>query len=647
MAASANSPVFLSYSREDKQTARAIADALRAQGVEVWFDLDDLGGGDAWDVKIRRQIKECALFVPLISATTQARSEGYFRYEWHLAEQRSFLFAKGRAFILPVSIDGTRELDAIVPEAFLAVHWTPCADPGQIEAFARRVRAVLTEEVKVAPTASPFPGRGASARTSAAVPEKSVAVLAFACLNRDAENESFSDGITEELLNVLAKVPGLKVAARTSAFYFKHKKLQIQDIAQKLGVAYIVEGSVRRMGKRLRISVQLVGAADGFRVWGDSFDRDLTDIFAVQDEIAGVIADKLQLQLGASSRQERPLNLEAHRLVLEARYFRYQLMATDDAYARAEAAAVKAIELDPMFAEAHAALAEVCIIRVNYRLWRGLSNNEDDVRRTHVEAGRAIELNPALAEPHAALGYALLLEGKFAESETHLRKALSLNPNSAITMAWHALLQSCQGRLDVALDEIRKARALDPLRFISLQMCVRELVNAQLFEEALEVNTQVANLSTDVPILNAADQTLICHALGRTAEAVAAARFIMSRPALGPRWLADKDAVWVMCQSGFQAEAADYAAKIFAAWPADLFLRGYVLGALGRFDEALPYLERTTVLSVQWLFWDTMWDPYRDDPRFHAVITKLGFTSEYQTARESFAQIQRARGRLA
>src|SRR5437868_8547524 len=135
--------VFLSYAREDSAAARSIAEALRAAGVEVWFDQNELVGGDAWDAKIRKQIKDCALFVPMISAATQARTEGYFRLEWRLADQRTHLMAKGRPFLLPVVIDHTHDTDAHVPDSFVEVQWTrlPAGEPGA--AFAARVKRLL------------------------------------------------------------------------------------------------------------------------------------------------------------------------------------------------------------------------------------------------------------------------------------------------------------------------------------------------------------------------------------------------------------------------------------------------------------------------------------------------------------------------
>src|SRR5476651_128071 len=138
--ASANRAVFLSYAREDTASAQRIAEALRSHGVEVWFDQNELTGGDAWDAKIRGQISSCALFVPVISANTQARQEGYFRLEWKLAEDRSHLMAKGKTFIVPVSVDGSSERGALVPDAFTAVQWTKLPGGETSDKFCARVQ---------------------------------------------------------------------------------------------------------------------------------------------------------------------------------------------------------------------------------------------------------------------------------------------------------------------------------------------------------------------------------------------------------------------------------------------------------------------------------------------------------------------------
>src|SRR6187551_2854242 len=138
--------VFLSYASQDAEAAKRICDALRAAGVEVWFDQSELVGEDAWDQKIRKQIRDCALLIPVISASTQARHEGYFRLEWRLADQRTHLMGRSKAFLLPVSIDGTRDADADVPDSFVAVQWTKAPDGAVPPAFVARVRQLLSEE---------------------------------------------------------------------------------------------------------------------------------------------------------------------------------------------------------------------------------------------------------------------------------------------------------------------------------------------------------------------------------------------------------------------------------------------------------------------------------------------------------------------
>lgn len=227
--------VFLSYAHEDGVAARRIAETLRSGGVEVWFDQSELRGGDAWDQKIRRQIRDCALFVPVISTHTQARLEGYFRIEWKLAAQRTHAMAEEKAFLLPVVIDETRDADASVPAEFRAVQWTRSVG-GQIPSeFGGQVRellsggSMLSESWRtVAPPPPPaLDGESAAVAGQPAVehrgrrPERSVAVLAFTNISGDRENEYLSDGISEDLITALSQVDGLRVPARTSAFAFK------------------------------------------------------------------------------------------------------------------------------------------------------------------------------------------------------------------------------------------------------------------------------------------------------------------------------------------------------------------------------------------------------------------------------------------
>src|ERR1022692_220573 len=385
--------VFISYARDDIAAAQRAAEALRSNGVEVWFDLNELRGGDAWDQKIRKQIKACTLFLPVISARTQERSEGYFRLEWKLAVERTHLMAEGVPFLVPLVVDETSDSAAVVPPEFLRVQWMRLQGGLPSQQFVEHVKGMLAE-----------PGRPSVAARNppqlSGPDEKSIAILAFANLSRDPENEFFSDGISEELLNLVARIPGLNVAARTSAFYFKGKNVPITDIARTLRVAHVVEGSVRKAGTRVRITAQLINASNGFQIWSETFDRELQDIFAVQDEIAGLIAKSLQLKLGGAVRVSQTVNPEAHRLVLEGRHF--WTLRTAEGFQNAERAFAKALQVDPDFAPAHAGLADVWGVRAWYASLSGASSYKENLMKASYETELALKLDPSLGEQRKA-----------------------------------------------------------------------------------------------------------------------------------------------------------------------------------------------------------------------------------------------------
>ena len=326
--------VFLSYASEDAIVVEKVCAALQAAGIEVWFDKSELRGGEAWDAAIRQQIKTCTLFVPVISHNSQTRDEGYFRLEWKLAIDRSHLIAADRAFLLPIVIDQTAEAAARVPDGFREVQWTRLPDGATPPAFVERVARLLRLEPVVGPAAA-APGVAAAAswrpkaallgtsavvllvlgyfvanrsavapRASATVtvsafnpPPHSIAVLPFENMSGDKDQEYFSDGITEELLNSLSEIDGLQVAARTSAFSFRGTNTDIGTIARKLNVGAVLEGSVRRSGHTVRITAQLINAVTGFHLWSKTYDRDTGNVLKLQTEIATSVAGTLQVAL--------------------------------------------------------------------------------------------------------------------------------------------------------------------------------------------------------------------------------------------------------------------------------------------------------------------------------------------------------------
>ncbi len=345
--------VFLSYAREDTLAASRIADALRSSGVEVWLDQSELRGGDAWDQKIRRQIKDCALFLPMISEATQSRGEGYFRLEWKLAVERTYLMAEGIPFLIPIAIDKVSAAEAIVPPEFLRVQWTRLPEGIPTPAFVEQVRRLLGAPRTAAPasqTPYPFPRRkkfsvpfwaaavlitlvvaGAAAwfarrpwaATDAPISDKSIAVLPFANMSVEKDREFFADGIHEDLLTNLALIRALRVVSRTSVAQYRGTDKPISLIARELRVAYVLEGSVQRVGSRVRVTGQLIRAATDEHVWAKSYDRDLTDIFAIQSELAKAIAGALETVISPREKSlldRRPTeNVDAYDLFLQAR----------------------------------------------------------------------------------------------------------------------------------------------------------------------------------------------------------------------------------------------------------------------------------------------------------------------------------------
>jgi TolB-like protein len=320
--------IFISYASDDEEAVARLCTGLRDAGLQVWFDRNELRGGDAWDASIRTRIKECAIFVPVISANTEARGEGYFRLEWKLGVDRSHLMADDQPFLVPVAIDDTREATARVPGEFRARHWMrlPGGVPtpefvDQVKRLLRGERVAARREARASGTgitagkigtaggilialvavSSHYLGGGNSRKertrapaTAPAVAPNSVAVLPFATLSDDGETERFSDGITEELLIALPKMPGLQVAARSPSLSLKGKDATAQEIGRKLGVAHLVEGSVRRSAKTVRIAARLTRTSSGEQLWSEAYTRDVKDVLAAQSELAEAIAKQVR-----------------------------------------------------------------------------------------------------------------------------------------------------------------------------------------------------------------------------------------------------------------------------------------------------------------------------------------------------------------
>ena len=326
--------------------------------------------------------------------------------------------------------------------------------------------------------------------------DKSIAVLAFADLSPEGDQEYFSDGISEELLNVLSKIPGLRVAARTSSFQFKGENRDIIDIGEQLNTAFVLEGSVRKAGLQVRITAQLVDASNGFHLWSETYDRELENIFALQDEISAAIVGALKEHLGlpveAAPRVIAAANTEAHDAYLRGRHLVVQrTVATIEGAVREFE---KAVALDPDYALAHAELAIATLYLSRYG---GLTVNEAVGRATpHLE--RAMVLDPTLAEAHAASGYALRFQGLAQEALPHFRQAIRINPNYAIVYnAMGVVLDGFLGHYKEAFAAFETARRLDPLSIPAISNHVEVLIRTNRLAEADRELEKLASISPD------------------------------------------------------------------------------------------------------------------------------------------------------
>jgi TolB-like protein/tetratricopeptide (TPR) repeat protein len=500
---------FLSYASEDVDAAERISNSLRAVGVEVWFDKSELRGGEGWDRQIRQQIHDCRLFLALISAHTESRDEGYFRREWRLAVERAGDMAEDRAFVVPVAIDSTSERGARVPDSFKHVQWTrlPSGEPSR--AFVERIRRLMSLEpshtihapisaqsgaagtIPVPVGAAWSPKRGllitaavvvlgalayfaieklwtskpavssptVSASPAAAAfnpPPHSVAVLPFVNMSGDKEQEYFSDGMTEELITALSQVSSLKVIARTSSFAFKGRNVEVGTIARALNVSSILEGSVRRAGSKVRVTVQLINGQDGFHVWSEDYDRDLKNILAMQSDIATAVAQQLKAKLvgdePAKIEYGGTRNAEAYDAFLRGKELYNRSFSIEPATRMFE----KSVQLDSGFARAWAALSLMYASRSE----QDSTGSAQWLGRARAAAETAVRLAPRLEIAHSEMAWVDAHALDWVSAEHEVEAAAALDANGALNARGNLYFQL--GRWQAAIAAARTAVALDP-----------------------------------------------------------------------------------------------------------------------------------------------------------------------------------------
>jgi TolB-like protein/lipoprotein NlpI len=649
--AEASHAVFLSYASQDAGAAQKIAEALRAAGIEVFLDQSELRGGDAWDQKIRHEIHDCVLFIPIISQHSQERLEGYFRHEWNLAIERTHHMAQQKAFLVPVVVDGTGDREAFVPDAFRAVQWTRLPAGETSHEFVTRIKKLLSGESGPVPTMGSRAAAVSSRRSSpfklavlavalAAVgaylfietpwtakfapPAHSVAVLPFVNMSGDKEQEYFSDGLTEELLNSLAKINELQVAARTSAFSFKGTNTDIGTIARKLNVASVLEGSVRRSGNTVRITTQLINAVTGFHQWSETYDRDLGDMLKLETEVAGSVASALKVTLlgDEAARIElggtrNPAAFDAYLKGLKA----YSSAHGASDYQSAIAAYTEAIRLDPNYALAFAYRSGASVYRAE--LATGPARREI-LDRAQADAREAIRLAPELAEAHLALaGYFVVASGDFTLASEEYERAMALAPGNALVLGEGGRLAVFMGQFDAGLAAARRAVALDPLNMRSRSQLGQALYWARQYQEAVTVNGQLISLDPEYTSAHAY-RGLSYYGLGDLQDARVSCEakpdswlsqwcLTVTYNKLGRSADAQAQLKKLQATSGDVRAAYQYA-TIYAQW-------GDSAKALGWLDTAM----RVHDPGLLQLKIDPLMDPLRKEPRFQAVMRELKF----------------------
>jgi eukaryotic-like serine/threonine-protein kinase len=321
-------------------------------------------------------------------------------------------------------------------------------------------------------------------------PLPSLAVMAFTNMSADKENEYFCDGLSEEIINALGNIRELRVAARTSTFAFKGKEVDIREVGEKLKVDTILEGSVRKSGQRLRITTQLINVEDGSHVWSGQFDREMKDIFDIQEEISLTIVDQLKLRL-VKGEKEKILkrsteNPEAYESYLKGRYIWNRRYMSN--FPQGLQYFQQAIEKDPGFALPYVGIADTFAILGG---WSFLPPHQA-YARAKAAAQKALELNPDLGEVHATLGYiALFYDWDWPASEKHFLKALQMKPEYALAHLWYKNYLVCMGRMEEAVQEMHEACSLEPFDSINPAHLGQALYTARRFDESIEVLSKV------------------------------------------------------------------------------------------------------------------------------------------------------------
>ena len=446
--------------------------------------------------------------------------------------------------------------------------------------------------------------------------EQSIAVLPFVNMSSDRENEYFSDGLSEELLNLLAKIPQLQVAARTSAFSFKNVDADITEIAAKLNVAHVLEGSVRKSGDQIRITAQLIKAADGYHLWSETWDRTLVDVFAIQDEIASAVVDALKVRLLGDVPHARVTDPRAFELYLRAKAAHN--LFTEEGFEEATKLLTEALAIDPEYAEGWRQLGTTQINLVG----QGHVPKDTGYAAARASSERALAIDPLSAEAHTNLGWiAMYADWDFAEAARRIGRARQLQPGNASVLNTYAVMNGVFGRLEEMRSLYEEALVKDPLTMSVMgNLAGANLsVNLQRTEEIIERMRALEPDSYNIALFTAWKEQFA----GNSETSLSLFRELDDANGLWGQSLA----LWDLGMDTEADAVIDEMVRLKAG-PARIAM-AYAYREDD--DKAFEWLERAYEERDFELIEIRMLDPFRpihDDPRWEEMLDRLGISDE-------------------
>ena len=664
-ATSGTPDVFLSYASQDAAVADSIVAVLESQGIRCWIAPRDVTPGEFYAGSIVHAIDTTKAIVLILSGNAATSPHVLREVERAASKRHPVISLRLDQAPLPADLeyflnssqwldasgaDTNRAMPKLVAAVRVAIEKpatqnvsaattvggtsSRTSNPPNNDRSRYRVAVVaaslaavslaalaayrlwLPGHQVIAPAPAVAVGTLAKVTAEPVIPEKSVAVLPFVDMSEKKDQEYFSDGMSEELIDMLTKIPDLKVPARTSSFYFKGKQATIVEIAKALGVAHVLEGSVRKSGKTLRVTAQLVRIDSGYHMWSQTYDRNVKDIFKVQDEIATAVVEELKAQLlpaQHAARAHRTANTEAYNEYLLGRQFYNQ--RSDEGFRRALIAYRKAIALDPGYAAAYAGLA------MSEALLVDSTGDVVSAQQAAADAESAVTRAPDLADCYAARGFVRYYRGwDWSGAEADFMKALALDPSDSTVQVRYGGLLVALGRLEEAIGATKTATGLDPLSTLAWQRLGRYYIATRQFaaahvaiRRALEIQPEYAAAQSALGLL------LLLE--GKAAEALVTFGQVSSESS---RLSGVAIAEHTLGHSEESQRALDELIDKHS-WDS-AFLIAETIAWRGDKEQAFAWLERAYERHDS-LFFNLKSEPrfasLLGDPRYHALLRKL------------------------